>query len=69
MSNAFATPWTVARQALLSVEFSRQEYRCGFPFPSPGDRPYPEVKLGSLVSAAFLHADSLPAGHLGSLLG
>ena len=32
-----ATPWTVARQAPLSKRFSRQEYRSGLPFPSPGD--------------------------------
>ena len=33
------TPWTVARQALLSMEFSKQEYWCGLPFPFPGDLP------------------------------
>ena len=33
----FVTPWTVAHQALLSMEFSRQEYWSGLPFPSPGD--------------------------------
>ena len=32
----FVTPWTVARQAPLSVGFSRQEYWSGLPFPSPG---------------------------------
>ena len=37
----FATPWTVARQAPLSMEFSRQEYWSGLPFPSPGDLPNP----------------------------
>ena len=31
----FATPWTVAYKAPLSMEFSRQEYWSGFPFPSP----------------------------------
>ena len=31
----FATPWTLAHQALLSMGFSRQEYRSGLPFPSP----------------------------------
>ena len=35
----FATPWTVAHQVPLSVEFSRQEYWSGLPFPSPGDLP------------------------------
>ena len=33
----FATPWTVACQAALSMGFSRQEYRSGLPFPSPRD--------------------------------
>ena len=32
----FVTPWTVAHQAPLSIEFSRQEYWSGLPFPSPG---------------------------------
>ena len=36
----FATPWTVAYQAPPSVEFSRQEYWSGLPFPSPGDLHY-----------------------------
>ena len=39
----FVTPWTVALQALLSVEFSRQEYWSGLPFPSPGDLPDPGI--------------------------
>ena len=33
------TPWTAARQAPLSMEFSRQEYCNGLPFPSPGNLP------------------------------
>ena len=37
----FATLWTIARQAPLSVGFSRQEYWSGLPFPSPGDLPDP----------------------------
>ena len=48
------TPWTIAHQAPLSVEFSRQEYWSGLPFPSPGDLPYPGIKPGS----AALQADS-----------
>ena len=32
----FVTPWTGARQAPLSIEFSRQEYWSGLPFPPPG---------------------------------
>ena len=37
MSDSFVTPWTVAHQAPLSMEFPRQEYWNGLPFPSPGD--------------------------------
>ena len=36
-----ATPWTSARQAPLSMGYSRQEYWSGLPFPSPGDLPDP----------------------------
>ena len=43
----FATPWTVAHQAALSVGFSRQEYWSGLPFPSPGDLPDPRIEPGS----------------------
>ena len=35
----FTTPWTVTSQGPLSMEFSRQEYWSGWPFPSPGDLP------------------------------
>ena len=42
-----ATPWTVARQAPLSLEFSRQEYWSGLPFSSPRDLPDPGIKPGS----------------------
>ena len=35
----FATPWIIAHQTPLSMEFSRQEYGSGLPFPSPGDLP------------------------------
>ena len=48
----FGTPWTVARQAPLSIEFSRQEYWSGLPFPSPGDLPDPAIELVSLISPA-----------------
>ena len=41
MSSSFATPWTVARQAPLSMGFPRQEYWSGLPFPSLGDLPNP----------------------------
>ena len=48
----FGTSWTVARQAPLFMGFSRQEYRSGLPFPSPGDLPDPGIKLGSLALQA-----------------
>ena len=48
-----ATPWTVARQAPLSVEFSRLEYWSGLSFPLPGDLPDPGVERASLVSPAL----------------
>ena len=38
-----ATPWTVACQAPLSMEFSKQEYGGGLPFLSPGDPPHPGI--------------------------
>ena len=53
----FVTPWTVACQAPLSMEFSRQEYWGVLPFPSPGNLPEPVIKHGSPA----LQADSLPA--------
>ena len=49
----FATPWTVAHQAPLSMEFSRQEYWSGLPFPSPGDLSNPGTELASLVPPAL----------------
>ena len=44
----FATLWTVAPQAPLSMGFSRQEYWSGFPFPPPGDLLDLVIKLVSL---------------------
>ena len=55
----FATPWTVARQAPLSMGFSRQEYWSGLPFPPPGDFPDPGIKSRSPA----LQRDSLPSEH------
>ena len=43
----FATPWTVAYQALPFIGFSKQEYWSGLPFPSPGDLPDPRIEPGS----------------------
>ena len=53
----FVTPRTVAHQASLSMEYSRQEYWSGLPFPSPVDLPDPEIEPGSPA----LQADSLPS--------
>ena len=41
------TPWTTAHQSSLSMEFSRQEYWSGLPFPSPGDLPDTGIELVS----------------------
>ena len=55
----FVTPWTAACQAPLSMEFSRQAYWSGLPFPSPGDLPNPGIK-------PVLQAYSSPSEPLGS---
>ena len=49
----FMTSRTVACQAPLSMEFSRQEYWIGFPFLIPGDLPNPEIEPPSLASPAL----------------
>ena len=49
----FATPWTVACQASLSMGFSRQEYWSGLPFPSPGALPDPGMESTFLKSPAL----------------
>ena len=51
----FMTPWTIVHQAPPSMGFSRQEYWCGFLFPSPGDLPNPGIEPRSPA----LQADSL----------
>ena len=58
----FATLWTVAHQAPLSMGFSRPEYWSGFPFPSPGNLPNPWIELGSPA----LQTDSLLSEPQGS---
>ena len=52
----FATPWTAAHQAPLSMRFSRQGYWSGLPFPPPGDLPNPGIEPWSPA----LQADTLP---------
>ena len=49
----FVTSWTVALQAPLSMEFPRQEYWSGLPFPPPGDLPDPRIEPASLGSPAL----------------
>ena len=49
----FATLWTAAHRASLSMGFSRQEYWSGLPCLPPGDLPDPGVKPVSLASTAF----------------
>ena len=53
----FVTLWTVARQAPLSMGFSRPEYWSGLPCPPPGDLPKPGVE----PRFPALQADSLPS--------
>ena len=63
----FVIPRTVVCQASLSMEFSRQEYWSGLPFPSPGDLPDPGIEPRS----SALQADSLPSeppGVLGKII-
>ena len=59
-----ATSWTVAFQAPLFLEFSRQEHWSGLPFPSPGDHPDPGIKPRSPA----LQADALPSELIGRLM-
>ena len=57
------TPWTVVHQAPLSLEFSREEYWSGLPFPSPKDLPNPGIELSSLeLQSGFFY---LPLSHHG----
>ena len=47
----FVTTWTVAYKDPPCMEFSRQEYWSGLPFPSPGDLPDPGIKPGSPMAS------------------
>ena len=58
------TPWTVSYQTPPSMEFSRQEYWSGLPFPSPGDLPNPGIEPGSPT----LQLDALPSEPPGKLI-
>ena len=62
----FVTPWTTARQVLLSMEFSRQEYWSELPFPSPGGISWPKDQtcvscIGRQILLSLCHLGSLRA--------
>ena len=62
----FATLWTVAHQALLSMGFSRQEYSSELPCPPPGDLPDPGIKsasstISSLAAGFFMSSSTWEA--------
>jgi len=61
----FATPWTLACQLPLSMDFSRQEYWTGSPFPSPGNLPDTGIEPVSPVTHTGRQI-LLPLSHLGS---
>ena len=79
----FATLWTVAHQAPLSMQFSKQEHQRGLPCLPPGDLPDPGTELKSVTSpplAGRFFTKGFPcgsagkeatcnAGDLGSILG
>ena len=53
LSCSVVIPWSVVRQAPLSMGFFREEYWGGLPFPAPGDLPNPGIKPTSLMSPAL----------------
>ena len=55
-----AAPWTVAHQAPLSIEFLRQEYWSGLPFPAPGHLPNPGIDWICLLSLLHWQVNFLP---------
>ena len=59
----FATLWTVAHHAPLSMGFSRQEYWSGLLFPSPGDLPDPGIEPGSPALQADALTSEPPGKH------
>ena len=69
MSDSVLYPWTVARQAPLFMELSRQEHWSGLPCPSPGDLPNPGIEPGSpALQAESLHLSQgspIPCLHFG----
>ena len=64
----FATPWTVARQAPLSMGFPRQEYWSGLVFPTSGHLPDPGIKPTTPAASAALAGEFFTAEPLGNLI-
>ena len=62
----FATPWTVAHQAALSMGFPKQEYWSGLPFPLAGDLPDSGIKPVSLAFPVLAGGFFTTEPHLGS---
>ena len=58
----FATPWTVAHQAPLSMGFSRQEYWSGLPCPPPGDLPNPGLRTSVSCTSCISSLPTEPPG-------
>ena len=56
----YVTLWTVAHRALLSLEFSRQEYWSGLPFPPPRDLPNTGINLKSPALQGTFFTTELP---------
>ena len=63
----FGTPRTIANQAPLSMEFSKQDYWGGFPFPSPEDLPNPGIEPGSPALAGGFFTTEPPGKPLSSI--
>ena len=63
VSDSLTTPWTVARQAPLSIGFSRQEYWSGLPFPSLWDLPNLEIEPASpALAGGFFTTETVNEG-------
>ena len=60
----FVTPWTIAFQVSLSMDFSRQEYWSELPFPTPGDLPHPGIEPISSELADRSYTTVPPGKHL-----
>ena len=67
-TQGFLPPWTIALQGPLCMEFSRQEYLSGLPFPFPGDFPNPGIEPGR-GAAGNPRVPRLLPGTLGSFPG